>query len=76
MRLTAALRLKPGAIVIFGNDTYTARSTQAWKGAVLEVDRGGRVKVRVIDARPWRGEQRYVKEMGCDIRWISYRHII
>ena len=72
MRLTAALRLKPGAIILFGDDQYIARCSSAWKGKVLQVAPSGAVKVRVIDAKPWGG--RYVG--GTDVWWVPHTHIL
>jgi hypothetical protein len=76
MRQTGALRLKPGAIVVFGDHQDTVRCTQVWKGKVLQVALDGAVKVRVIDGKPWVGESRYLKEWGNNIRWVPYRHIV
>jgi hypothetical protein len=76
MRQASALRLKPGAIIVFGDHQYTAACTQAWKGEVLQVAPDGAVQVRVIDSKPWIGERRYLKERGNDIRWVPHYHIV
>jgi hypothetical protein len=76
VKLSEALRLKPGQEICFGDNKYTARCTRVWEGEVLYVTPSGGIKVRVTDMKPWYGPAEYARRFGNEVRWVPYHHII
>jgi hypothetical protein len=77
MKKAKALRLKPGQIITFGDQTYTALCTRVWQGEVLQVTPRGGVKVKVTDEKPRYGRAEYACRYGDnEVRWVPYHHII
>jgi hypothetical protein len=68
MTRAKALRLKPGAVITFGDHKYTAQCSRWWEGEVLHVTPNGGIKVRLIDAKPWYGPKEYARRYGNEIR--------
>ena len=71
MNRREALRLAPGTRIIFCDHQYTAKATCYWKGEVLAVTPRGGIRVRVLDEKPWRGDQ-----PGGEERWVPYHHVV
>ncbi len=76
MRLSEALKLKPGDIITFGDHMYGARCSTFWQGKVLRVTPRGGDRVRVIDEKPWVGPRRYADRHGSPEMWIPYVWVI
>jgi hypothetical protein len=63
-------------MITFGNHKLTARCTQWRQGLVLQVTPLGSIKVKVTDAKPWIGPDRYACQYGNEIRWVPYTHVL